>query len=518
MYSLPLILELINDMKDSTLFTKFNIKWRYNNICIWEEDQWKVAFITPMRLYEPAVMFFGFCNTPPTFQAFMNHIFADYLQEKWLKIYMDDLGVHTKYDVALHHERTWKVLLWLKEHGLTVKLSKTVFDAPHMVFLGIIISQGKVEMDKKKLNAIKEWKSPTTVKGIWSFMGFATFYHKFISNFSNIVAPLNLLIWKDEPWKWTPFQQKAFEELKCIFLLAPVLQIPDVTWPFSIMADASLLAAEAVLLQPDTNHDLHPCAYFSCTFLLVQQNYNIYDQELLAVILALEEWCQYLQGTQHPIIIITDHKNLSYIKDPCKLSCHQARWSLFLQDFDIQWQVTPGAKMAPDNVLSRWDSINTSQDNQEITICPEPLVINALDLSLACHIQSTSQSDPLVLQAIENLQQGSPLFPHLSLNDWKFKKGYLCFKGQLYITPAAWHTLLQSLHESSTLGHAGLFCMKAYLQWDYWWPGLSSLINNYVAGSATCQQHKANTHPESHSLFINSSIQTTLLLGAYGPE
>ena len=97
-------------MKESTLFTKFDIHWGYNNIHIQEEDQWKAAFITPMGLFEPTVMFFGFCNASLTFQAFINHIFADMLREKWLKIYMDDLGIHTKDDVALHHEHTQQVL------------------------------------------------------------------------------------------------------------------------------------------------------------------------------------------------------------------------------------------------------------------------------------------------------------------------------------------------------------------------------------------------------------------------
>ena len=105
-YPLPLIPELIDDMKESTLFTKFDIHWRYNNIHIQKEDQWKAAFITPMGLFEPTIMFLGFCNAPPTFQVFMNHIFADMLREKWLKIYMDDLGIHTKDNIALHHECT----------------------------------------------------------------------------------------------------------------------------------------------------------------------------------------------------------------------------------------------------------------------------------------------------------------------------------------------------------------------------------------------------------------------------
>ena len=102
------------------------------------------------------------------------------------------------------------------------------------------------------------------------------------------------------------------------------------------MTDASLLATGAVLMQADENSDLHPCAYFSCTFSSAQQNYDIYDQELLAVILALEEWHQYLQEITHLITIITDHKNLFYIKNPQKLSRQQARWLLFLQDFNIQ--------------------------------------------------------------------------------------------------------------------------------------------------------------------------------------
>ena len=118
------------------------------------------------------------------------------------------------------------------------------------------------------------------------------------------------------------------------------------------MTDTSLLTAGAVLMQPDTTGDLHPCAYFSKTFSAAERNYDIYDQELLAVILALVEWKQYLQGISHSISVLTDHKNLSYLKDPHKLSCCQAHWSLFLQDFDIVWKVTPGMQLGPADALS----------------------------------------------------------------------------------------------------------------------------------------------------------------------
>ena len=307
-------------MKDSTLFTKFDVRWGYNNIRIREEDQWKAAFITPFDLFEPTVMFFGFCNAPLTFQAFMNHIFADMIAERWLKIYMDDLGIHTKDDLELHHQCTCRVLSRLREHGLSLKISKCSFDTPTMEYLGMIIRQGYVHMDPAKLSTIKDWQPPSSVKGIRSFLGFANFYHKFIPNFSNVVAPIVLLTRKDHPWSWTESQQTAFNTLKSIFSSSPVLCIPDVTHPFTLMTDASLLAAGAVLMQSDEAGDLHPCAYFSKTFSLAERNYDIYDRELLAVILTLVEWKQYLQGTSHPVSILTDHKNLSYLKDPRKLS------------------------------------------------------------------------------------------------------------------------------------------------------------------------------------------------------
>ena len=258
-------------MKDSTYFTKFDIWWGYNNIWIWEEDQWKAAFITPLGLFEPTVMFFGFCNAPSTFQAFMNHIFADMLAERWLKIYMDDLGLHINRTLKLHHEWMHRVLQWLREHSLSVKLSKCSFDTPTMEYLGLIIGNGQIRMDSTKLTTIDTWKPPTSVKRVCSFLGFANFYCKFIPNYSNIATPLTFLTQKDQHWIWSSLQQCAFDHLCKIFSSAPILTIPDTSHPFSLMTDASLLAAGAVLMQNDVNSDLHPCAYFSKTFSLTKQ-------------------------------------------------------------------------------------------------------------------------------------------------------------------------------------------------------------------------------------------------------
>ena len=78
-------------MKDARVFTKFDVRWGYNNILIWDGDQWKAAFITHKGLFKPTVMFFGLCNSPATFQQFMDDLFRDMIAEGWLVIYMDDL-------------------------------------------------------------------------------------------------------------------------------------------------------------------------------------------------------------------------------------------------------------------------------------------------------------------------------------------------------------------------------------------------------------------------------------------
>ena len=115
----------------------------------------------------------------------------------------------------------------------------------------MIIGQGFVCMDPAKLSAIKDWQPPSSVKGVRLFLGFANFYCKFIPNFSNVIAPIVLLTCKNHPWTWTEPQQTAFDALKSIFSSFPVLCIPNVTHPFTLMTDTSLLAAGAILMQSD---------------------------------------------------------------------------------------------------------------------------------------------------------------------------------------------------------------------------------------------------------------------------
>ena len=109
-YPLPLIPELIARVKGAALFSKFDVRWGYNNIRIKQGDEWKAAFITNKGLFEPKVMFFGLTNSPATFQTMMNAIFEEELREDWLTIYMDDILIHTRDDVEYHRGKVHHIL------------------------------------------------------------------------------------------------------------------------------------------------------------------------------------------------------------------------------------------------------------------------------------------------------------------------------------------------------------------------------------------------------------------------
>ena len=201
-----------------------DIRWGYNNIRIKEGDEWKAAFTTPFSLYEPLVMFFGQCNSPPTFQAFMDSTFGDMIAEGWLIIYMDDVLVFAE-TLEECQERTKRVLDRMREEDLHLKLAKCAFDQMEVEYLGLMVRNGEVLMDPTKLKAVEQWEPPKSVKAVRSFIGFCNFYRKFIPHFSAIVRPLIDLTKKGVPFNWGKEQEEAFVKLKETFLSAPVIKI-----------------------------------------------------------------------------------------------------------------------------------------------------------------------------------------------------------------------------------------------------------------------------------------------------
>jgi len=168
-------------------------------------------------------------------------------------------------------------------------------------------------MDLIKVTGVAEWPVPKTKKEVQSFLGFVNFYCRFIEGFLHHALPLFDLMKKDVPWAWNDNQQKAFDELKNCITSSPVLQFTDDSLLFHVEADSSNFVTGAVLLQQSPEDDKwHPVSFYSKSLNNVEWNYDIHDKKMLVIIRALEEWCHFLEGSQHQFEIWTDHKNLKY--------------------------------------------------------------------------------------------------------------------------------------------------------------------------------------------------------------
>jgi hypothetical protein len=236
-YPLPLIPQLIDRLCRCSLFTKFDIRWGYNNVQIKDGDQWKVAFLTNKGLFEPMVMFFGLTNSLATFQMMMNTIFQEEIAQGWLMVYMDDMAIHTstkadkmeQQHLGQHHDLVAKILTKLEEHQLFLKPEKCAFEQSSIEFLGITVSHDTVQMDDKKVDKVSTWPTPTTQMEVCKFLGFTGYYRYFIQNYSAIAKLLLELTHKTTPWHWEQAQQTAFETLRNKMVSKPVLQQPDFT-------------------------------------------------------------------------------------------------------------------------------------------------------------------------------------------------------------------------------------------------------------------------------------------------
>ncbi|KAL0165999.1 hypothetical protein M9458_037843, partial [Cirrhinus mrigala] len=290
------------------------------------------------------------------------------------------------------------------------------------------------------------------------FLGFANFYRRFINQFSLLSATLtNLLKDKPKTLTWTPSASQAFASLKSAFCTAPALVLPDPQEPFIVEVDASTIGAGAVLSQYSGEPPkLHPCAFFSRKFSPAEQNYDIGNRELLAIKLALEEWRHWLEGARHPFSVITDHRNLEYIREAKRLNPRQARWALFSR-FRFTITYRPGHKNVKADALSRLHQpdLPTTSDPilpPEHFLCP---IIWDLDRQLQ---EATS---------LEPVPPGGP-------------------EDKVYVPSSMRSALLDSVHSSPGSGHPGSKRTLSLLRSRFWWPQMAREVSQHVHACSVC--------------------------------
>ena len=318
-----------------------------------EKDKPKTAFVTRSGLYEYNTMPFGLCNAPSTFQRCMELIFRG-MQWKIVLIYLDDIIIFSE-TFETHLERINMVFKRLRSAGFKLKAPKCELFRPEVSFLGHTISRFGIRPSPDKVKAVKNWKQPQTVTQVRSFLGFSSYYRRYIQNFSVRAAPLNRLLEAGQAFIWTDDHENAFQDLKSALTGEEVMAFPQDNGLFILDTDASDYGIGSVLSQIQYSEVIgkdveRPISFASKSLTKIQRRYCVTRRELLAVVVFVQHFKQYLLGRK--FIIRTDHSALRWIMSFKEPENQMARWLEILSQYDFCVVHRQGSKHGNADFLS----------------------------------------------------------------------------------------------------------------------------------------------------------------------
>nr|GEY99338.1 putative reverse transcriptase domain-containing protein [Tanacetum cinerariifolium] len=244
--------ELSNQLQE--LADRGFIRPSYHQLRVRDEDIHKTAFRTRYEHYEFQVIPFGLTNAPAVFTDLMNRVCKPYL-DKFVIVFIDDILIYSR-NKEEHANHLRIILKLLRKEKLYTKFSKCDFYIQTVQFLGHLIDNQGLHVDPAKIEAVKNWASPTTPTEIRQFLGLAGFYRRFIEDFSKIAKSLTILTQKDKKFVWGKDQEMAFQILKQKLFEAPILALPEGNDDFVVYCDASIQGLGAALMQREKGYRL----------------------------------------------------------------------------------------------------------------------------------------------------------------------------------------------------------------------------------------------------------------------
>ena len=347
-YPIPRIDETLESLAYSRFYCTLDCASGYWQVPVVESDKPKTSFSTHRGAFYFNTMPMGMSNSGATFERLMDKVLKNLLWKQCL-CYLDDIVVFGS-DFNTTMVNLGAVLKQLREANLKLKPKKCVLFRRQISFLGHVVSENGIECDPEKVNAVRNWPSPTSKTQVKSWLGFVGYYRKFIDNFAGIAEPLTKLTKKNVRFVWSEVCERAFEALKTSVMNAPVLSFPDDKGEFILDCDASGTSVGAVLSQIQNDKE-KPIAFGSKTLNVAERNYCTTKRELLSVVTFTKKYKHFLLGRK--FVVRTDHAPLVWLKTFKDVEGILARWLSFLEMYEMTVVHRPGTKHANADGMSR---------------------------------------------------------------------------------------------------------------------------------------------------------------------
>lgn len=541
-FPLPRIEESLDALTGARWFSTLDLASGYNQVPVTEADRPKTAFCTPFGLFEWNRMPFGLCNAPGTFQRLMQRLFGDQ-QNQSLLLYLDDIVVFSS-TIQQHLERLEVVLGRLQRENLKAKLTKCAFFQQEVRYLGHVISSQGVGTDPSKVEVVANWQPPVTVSELRSFLGFASYYRRFVEGFAKLAAPLHKLVAQLGATKskrraeqavvenWTEECHSSFEALKARLTGTPVLAYADFSLPFILEVDASHGGLGAVLSQ-EQHGKVRPIAYASRGLRPTERNmanYSSMKLEFVALKWAMtEKFREYLLG--HKCVVFTDNNPLSHLSS-AKLGATEQRWAAQLASFDFEVKYCSGRSNKNAEALSRQHP--PAPANMEAmlpgTSLPEPLqqvlqgpeasqaAVMALPHLTTSDLGALQQADPVMQEVLvfwrreqhpdfeERQRTSRPALVLLRQWDRLVERSGVLYRQvfrpdgaemvlQVVVPASLREEVLTKVHQEH--GHQGIERTLELLHQRCYWPGMSADVSKWCQACERCQVAKDSQHPSA---------------------
>lgn len=482
-YKLPYISDILDNLKNAKFLSSIDLSKAFWQVCISEADRDKTAFYIPGRgTYRFVTMPFGLTNAPATQQRLVDQLFYGPEFENKVFVFLDDIVIVSE-DFESHIALLLKVYNKLKMANLTINLAKSVFFRNELKYLGYVVNSKGLHVDPSKVEAILNFPTPTNKKEVKRFLGTASWYRRFVPNFSNIAGPLNKLTSTSKKHKteflWTKEADDSFTKLKECLISAPILSCPNFDLPFEVHTDASDYGIGALLTQTIDGIE-HPIAYMSKSLSKQERNYSITEREALAVLEALEHWRCYVDDGRK-FIVYTDHSALKWFLNLNNPTGRLARWGVRLSAFNFEIKHRRGSENIIPDALSR--------------VIP----ISAIGTNSISDISKIK--DPWYLNIYNGCLNSPTSFPNYQVKNgqlFRFMKSKCTlnkeFEWKLVIPAEDRLPIILQNHSEPIAGHFGIFKTYKRIALQYFWPGMHTDVVKAVSSCDICIAHKHQNH------------------------